>query len=301
MDLDKVFNALSGSIKDVRRNEPMAAHTSFKVGGCADIMVLPGSADEVQHVLLTARSTETPLYVMGRGTNMLVTSKGIRGIVMKLADNFSGVEIDGDCVTAKSGTSLAELVQEAMEKSLGGAEFLGGIPGTVGGAVCMNAGAYGGEIGDFVEEVAFATPAGVLTLNNTEMNFGYRRSILSSLPLIVTGVKLRLISCDREESLQKLCALNEQRRLKQPLEYPSAGSTFKRPEGGYAGTMIDQAGLKGLRIGGAEVSQKHAGFVINSGNATPEEIIALIEEVQKRVFAHCGVKLEPEVRIVGER
>ncbi len=301
MNQDKIFSALSEKIEDVRRSEPMAAHTSFQVGGGADIMVLPASANEVQHVLLTARRMETPLFVMGRGTNLLVTSKGIRGIVMKLADNFSGVEIDGDCVTAKSGTPLAVLVQEAMDQSLGGAEFLGGIPGSVGGAVCMNAGAYGGEIGDFVQEVTFATPAGVLTLNNTEMNFGYRRSVLSSLPLIVTGATLKLISCSREESMEKLCALNEQRRSKQPLEYPSAGSTFKRPEGGYAGTMIDQAGLKGLRIGGAEVSEKHAGFVINSGNATPEDIITLIQEVQKRVFDHCGVKLEPEVKIVGER
>ncbi len=301
MDQDKVFSALSEKAEDVRRNAPMAEHTSFKVGGSADIMVLPGSADEVQHVLLTARKMEAPLFVMGRGTNLLVTSKGIRGIVMKLADNFSGVEIDGERVTAKSGTPLAVLVQEAIKKSLGGAEFLGGIPGTVGGAVCMNAGAYGGEIGDFVEEVTFATPAGALSLNNTEMNFGYRRSVLSSLPLIVTGATLKLISCCREESMEKLCALNEQRRAKQPLEYPSAGSTFKRPEGGYAGTMIDQAGLKGLRIGGAEVSEKHAGFVVNAGGATPEDIIALIEEVQRRVFEHCGVKLEPEVRIVGER
>lgn len=301
MNQDKVLSALSAKIADVRRDEPMHEHTSFKVGGCADIMVLPGSADEVAHVLLIARKAEMPLFVMGRGTNLLVTSKGIRGIVMKLADNFSGVECDGDLVTAKSGTPLAVLVQEAMNKSLGGAEFLGGIPGTVGGAVCMNAGAYGGEIGEFVEEVTFATPAGALTLNNMEMNFGYRRSVLSSLPLIVTGATLKLIPCCREESMQKLCSLNEQRRVKQPLEYPSAGSTFKRPEGGYAGTMIDEAGLKGLRIGGAEVSEKHAGFVINAGNATPEDIIALIEEVQKRVFEHAGVKLEPEVKIVGER
>ncbi len=301
MDLVKVFNALSEKVQDVRRDVPMAEHTSFKVGGSADIMVLPASADEVQHVLLTARQTDTPLFVMGRGTNLLVTGKGIRGIVMKLADNFSEVSFDGDCVTAKSGTPLAVLVREAMARSLGGVEFLGGIPGTVGGAVCMNAGAYGGEIGDYVQEVTFATPAGVLALNNTEMNFGYRRSILSSLPLIVTGVRLRFNTCCREESMEKLSALNEQRRAKQPLEYPSAGSTFKRPEGGYAGTMIDEAGLKGLSIGGAQVSEKHAGFVINTGNATSEEVIALIEEVQKRVFEHCGVRLEPEVRIVGER
>lgn len=299
--MDRVFDALSEKVKQLRRDEPMAAHTSFKVGGCADIMALPAGADEVQHVLAVTRRMNAPLFVMGRGTNLLVTSKGIRGVVMKLSDNFSGVAITGQSVTAKSGTPLSVLVREALAKSLGGAEFLGGIPGTVGGAVCMNAGAYGGEIGDLVEEVYFATYAGALTLSKTEMNFGYRRSVISTLPLIVTGAKLRLEPCCGEEGKAKLCALNEQRRCKQPLEYPSAGSTFKRPEGGYAGAMIEAAGLKGLRIGGAEVSEKHAGFVVNAGGATPEDIIALIAEVQRRVCGHCGVTLEPEVKIVGER
>jgi len=301
MNLDEVFGALSDKIKDVRRDESMAAHTSFKAGGCADIMAFPVSDEEVQHVLKTARRLEVPLFVMGRGTNLLVTSKGIRGIVMKLADNFSGVEFDGACVTAKSGTPLAVLVREAMARALGGAEFLGGIPGSLGGAVCMNAGAYGGEIGDFVEEVYMATQNGAVTLNRSEMNFGYRHSILCDKPLIVTGARLRLVPCCREETQEKLCALSEKRRAKQPLEYPSAGSTFKRPEGGFAGTMIEQAGLKGLCVGGAAVSEKHAGFVINTGGATPEDIMALIETVQQRVFAHCGVMLEPEVKIVGER
>lgn len=299
--MNQVYQALTDKIEDVRRDESMAGHTSFKTGGCADIMVLPKSADEIQHVMLTARRMEVPLFVMGRGTNLLVTSKGIRGIVMKLADNFSGAEFEGDCVTAKSGTSLVVLVRESITHALGGAEFLGGIPGTLGGAVCMNAGAYGGEIGDFVQEVYAATWFGELTLNRSEMSFGYRRSTLSKVPLIVTGARLKLVPCCREESKEKLCELNEKRRLKQPLEYPSAGSTFKRPEGGYAGTMIEQAGLKGLCIGGAEVSEKHAGFVINKGGAMPEDIISLIEEVQRRVFAHCGVMLEPEVKIVGER
>ncbi len=301
MNLDEAFGTLSEKINNVYRNEGMAAHTSFKVGGCADIMVLPGSVDEVTHVLHTARRLSIPLFVMGRGTNLLVTSKGIRGIVMKLADNFSGVEFDGVCATVKSGTPLAVLVREAMERSLGGAEFLGGIPGTLGGAVCMNAGAYGGEIGDFVEEVYIATWAGGVTLSQSEMSFGYRHSILSDTPLIVTGARLKLVSCCREESKNKLCSLNEKRRAKQPLEYPSAGSTFKRPEGGFAGTMIEEAGLKGVCEGGAAVSEKHAGFVINTGSATPEDIIALIQTVQQRVFEHCGVKLEPEVKIVGER
>ena len=301
MDIGEVFGALTERIKDVRRDESMAAHTSFKVGGCADIMVLPSKPDEVQHAILTARKYDVPMFVMGRGTNLLVTSKGIRGIVLKLADNFSDVQIDGQSVIALSGTPLAELVNAAMDKGLGGVEFLGGIPGTLGGAVCMNAGAYGGEIGNFVEEVYLSTWAGEMTLSHHEMGFGYRRSILSHIPLVVTGARLKLAACCIEESKEKLCTLNEKRRTKQPLEYPSAGSTFKRPEGNYAGTLIEQTGLKGFCIGGAEVSEKHAGFVINKGGASAEDIIALIEAVQTRVKEACGIMLEPEVKIVGER
>jgi UDP-N-acetylmuramate dehydrogenase len=202
---------------------------------------------------------------------------------------------------AKSGTPLALLVKETAKRCLGGAEFLGGIPGTLGGAVFMNAGAYGGEIGDFVQEVFLTSAAGDLVLQQNEMDFGYRHSILAAVPLVVTGVRLKFIPCSEEESLKKLEELNARRRDKQPLEYPSAGSTFKRPEGYYAGTLIEQTGLKGLRIGGAEVSEKHAGFVINRGGATPEELIALIEEVQARVFQASGIWLEPEVKIAGEK
>lgn len=301
MDINEVFGALSDQIADVRRDESMAAHTSFKVGGCADVMVLPKNQSEVQRVIATARKLQAPLFVMGRGTNLLVTSKGIRGIVLKLADNFSGVRVDGETVNALSGTPLAVLVREAMAYGLGGAEFLGGIPGTLGGAVCMNAGAYGGEIGDFVEEVYLSTWAGEMTLSHDEMDFGYRHSVLSRVPLIVTGARLKLLPCCAEESKKTLSALNEKRRAKQPLDYPSAGSTFKRPEGGYAGALIEQAGLKGFAIGGAEVSEKHAGFMVNKGGASPEDIIALIEAVQARVKAASGITLEPEVKIVGER
>jgi len=293
--MKEAFEILSDHIKDVRRDEPMASHTSFQVGGPADVMALPGTAEEVRLVIKTARYLDCPLFVMGRGTNLLVTSRGIRGIVMKLADNFSGIEFDGECVVAKCGTPLA------AAHCLGGAEFLGGIPGTLGGAVTMNAGAYGGEIADFVEEVFLSSPSGDLVLQRGEMDFGYRHSILEAVPMIVTGVRLRLVPCCEEESLDRLRELNDRRRSKQPLEYPSAGSTFKRPEGGYAGTLIEQTGLKGLRIGGAEVSEKHAGFVINRGGASPEELIALIEEVQARVFQASGIHLTPEVKIMGER
>ncbi len=297
----EAFDILSDSIEDVRRDEPMAAHTSFRTGGPADVMALPKTVEEVRKVLKAAKYLECPLFVMGRGTNLLVTSRGLRGIVMKLADNFSGLTVDGSCVMAKSGTQLSTLVRQAAAHCLGGAEFLGGIPGTVGGAVYMNAGAYGGEIGDFVEEVSLTSAAGDLVLRQNEMDFGYRHSVLAAVPLVVTGVRLKFIPCAEQETLAKLEELNARRRDKQPLEYPSAGSTFRRPEGYYAGTLIEQTGLKGLRIGGAEVSEKHAGFVINRGGATPEELISLIEEVQARVFQASGIWLEPEVRIAGER
>lgn len=301
MNIKEAVTALSDKIQDVRCDEVMAAHTSFKVGGKADIMVLPQTECEIEHTVKTLADSNIPMFVMGKGTNLLVTQKGIRGVVLKIADNFSGMEFEGETVTVKSGTSLAVLTRESIKHSLGGAEFLGGIPGTLGGAVYMNAGAYGGEIGDHVEEVYLASRAGAITLSKDEMGFGYRKSILCKMPLVVTGAKLKLKKCDAEDSKCRLTELNGRRRDKQPLEFPSAGSTFKRPEGYYAGALIEQAGLKGFTIGGAQVSEKHAGFVINKGSATPEDILTLICEVQKRVKEHSGVTLETEVKVVGER
>ncbi|MDD5016956.1 MAG: UDP-N-acetylmuramate dehydrogenase [Eubacteriales bacterium] len=301
MNINAVSKALSEAIEDVRVRESMADHTSFKVGGDADVMVVPKSNKEIMHAVIIADSFGAPLSVMGKGTNLLVTSKGIRGVVLKLADNFSGMVFDGDCVSVKSGTPLAALVREAASHSLGGIEFLGGIPGTLGGAVTMNAGAYGGEIGGFVQEVYLVSKDGAAMLGHDEMGFGYRKSVLSEKPLIVTGAVLRLKKCDAEKSKKRLSELNGKRREKQPLEYPSAGSTFKRPEGHYAGALIEQAGLKGFGIGGAQVSEKHAGFIVNRGGATPEDIIALIVEVQRRVLQNSSVMLEPEVKIIGER
>ncbi len=300
MILDKAYNALKSGIADVRRNEHMAAHTSFKTGGPADIMVLPADYSELSHAMSTVQKFDLPLFVMGRGTNLLVTGKGIRGLVLKLS-SYSGIEIDGKNVYAKSGTSLINLVKECFEHNLGGAEFLGGIPGSVGGAVYMNAGAYGSEIEDFVKQVLFYSPKGVLSLSNEEMKFEYRRSVLMDAPKVVTSVHLQLFRCDKEQSKAKLAELNAKRRQKQPLEYASAGSTFKRPKGGFAGTLIERTGLKGLKVGGAQVSEKHAGFIINKGNATPEDIIELIETVRRKVREATGILLEPEVRIIGER
>jgi len=301
LNIDTIYSTLTKGIGDVRRNESMANHTSFRVGGCADIMAVPTSVDEIAHAAKIAHQYGCPMFVIGKGTNLLVTSKGIRGIVLKVGDNFAGLGFDGQFVTAKSGTSLASLVREAMTRSLGGIAYLGGIPGTVGGAVTMNAGAYGGEIGDVVREVYLVSHVGEVTLTQDEMAFGYRRSLLTTMPFIVTGAKLRLKESRQDEIKARMAEYAEKRRSKQPLEHPSAGSTFKRPEGHYAGALIEQAGLKGFSIGGAQVSEKHAGFVINTGGATPDDIIALIKEVQRRVKAHSGVTMETEVKIIGER
>jgi UDP-N-acetylmuramate dehydrogenase len=301
IDIGMVADALAEGIAGVQRNVGMADHTSFRVGGCADILAVPTTIEEITHAVRTAHQYACPMLVTGRGTNLLVTSKGIRGIVLKLGDNYAGLAFSGQFVTAKSGTTLASLVRDAMAQSLGGIAYLGGIPGTVGGAVYMNAGAYGGEIGDVVREVYLVSHVGEVTLTQDEMAFGYRKSLIMSMPFVVTGAKLRLKECRQDEIKERVAEYAQKRRSKQPLEYPSAGSTFKRPTGHYAGALIEQAGLKGLSVGGAQVSEKHAGFIVNTGGATPEDIIALIAQVQQRVFDSSGVRLEPEVRIVGER
>jgi UDP-N-acetylmuramate dehydrogenase len=300
MDKHAGQKALGQYIGDVRLDEPMSRHTSFKVGGPADVLALPETKEQVLYAVRTLAALGCPMLVMGRGTNLLVRSGGIRGAVIKLADNFSGVTVKGEYVTAQSGTALSALVRAAMAENLGGAAFLAGIPGTLGGAVTMNAGAYGGEICQVVEEVYLISRVGEVTLRNEEMRFGYRHSVISEYPLIVTGAKLKLQRMPAKETKREVAALAERRREKQPLEYPSAGSTFKRPQGCYAGTMIEQAGLKGVSVGGAQVSEKHAGFIINTGDATPEDILNLIALVQQRVLEAFGVSLEPEVRIVGE-
>lgn len=250
--------------------------------------------------LRALKTMDCPVFVMGRGTNLLVRSGGIRGAVIKLADNFSDITVEGEYVTAQSGAALSALVRAAMDKGLGGAAFLGGIPGALGGAVAMNAGAYGGEIAPFIDEAYLVSSAGEITFSREEMRFSYRRSLVSEYPLIVVGAKLKLKRIPAGQTKAELAELSQKRRDKQPLEYPSAGSTFKRPEGNFAGTLIEQAGLKGVSVGGAQVSEKHAGFIINTGGATPEDILELIALVQRRVLKCSGIALEPEVKITGE-
>lgn len=298
--MDKaIIEKLKKEIEDVRMGEKMSKHTSFKVGGPADVMVLPKTQTEIRSAVRILGAQN--MFVMGKGTNLLVTQKGIRGVVMKIAENFSGTEFDGDSAVVKSGTSLKTFVQDAAKHRLGGVEFLGGIPGTMGGAIAMNAGAYGGEICEFVDEVTLATKAGIIVMNREEMKFSYRHSILCDTPMVVVSAKLTLLRCDMKQSKCKLKEMNTKRRDKQPLEYASAGSTFKRPEGYYAGALIEQVGCKGMCIGGAQVSEKHAGFIVNKGKATPDDVLALIEQVREKVKAQCGVELETEVKVVGER
>ncbi len=298
--MDKaVIKKLQKEIEDVRTGEKMSKHTSFKVGGPADVMVLPKTQAEIRSAVRILGAQN--MFVMGKGTNLLVTQKGIRGVVMKIAGNYSGTKFENDYVSVKSGTSLASFVNAAGKRSLGGVEFLAGIPGTMGGAIVMNAGAFGGEICEFVQEVTLASQAGIIVLNRDEMDFSYRHSILCDIPMVVVSAKLKLIDCDKEQSKCKQSELSARRKARQPLEYASAGSTFKRPEGYYAGALIEQAGCRGLGIGGAQVSEKHAGFIVNKGKATPDDVLELIEQVQGKVKAKSGVELETEVKVVGER
>jgi len=282
-------------------NEPMRNHTTFKTGGPADKLYLPKNADEIGRVIAHAQESGLPLLVMGRGSNLLVSDKGFPGVVVKLADSFSDIRIEGNTVIADAGASLRDVAQKSIEAGLAGLEFAGGIPGALGGGICMNAGAYGGELKDFIETVRVLTRDGeIKDLSNTDMRFSYRGSAAQDEGFIVLGASFRLPSGDREESMQKLSELNRRRRDCQPLSYPSAGSTFKRPPGHFAGKLIEECGLKGCSVGGAMVSEKHAGFIINTGGATSSDIYALICRVQDKVARQTGVTLHTEVKIIGD-
>ncbi len=282
-------------------DEPMNRHTSFKIGGPADVLVMPKSVDDLKVVVETCQANTCPVHIVGNCSNLLVGDDGVRGVVVKLSENFSGVEIDGNRVKAQSGILLSQLSSKVVEKSLGGFEFASGIPGTIGGAVFMNAGAYGGEMKDVVREVTVLTRHGeVLSLSNEELEFGYRMSAVQREKHIVLEVLMELEEKPYGEIKQLIDDLTEKRTSKQPLHLPSAGSTFKRPEGHFAGKLIDDAGLRGVRHGDAQVSEKHCGFIVNRGNATSADVLRLIGLVQKVVYDQFGVLLEPEVRLFGK-
>lgn len=280
-------------------DEPMAKHTSFRIGGPARRMAFPKTREQL--VVLAGLLQEAGIepLLLGNGTNLLVADEGLDTVVINTSAQLSRVEQTGECdLTADAGVSLCQLALFAWKQGMAGLAFAHGIPGTLGGGVVMNAGAYGGELKDVVADVTALYPDGVRTLTADEMGFSYRHSVFSSGEGIVLGAKLKLEPGDPNAIKAKMDELMARRKASQPLEFPSAGSTFKRPPGHYAGPLIESCGLKGARIGGAEVSCKHAGFVVNAGGATCADVLALMEKVQKTVFDTYGVLLEPEVKIV---
>lgn len=294
------FVALLGEA-GVRENEPMSAHTTFKTGGAVDLMLFPDREESLVSIFHILRDAQVPYYVIGRGSNLLVSDKGLHGVVIKLADRMGKVFVQRNKVIAQAGASLHTVCMEAVRAGLSGLEFASGIPGTLGGAVAMNAGAYGNEIGDFITSVhVLDQNCDILCLSAKDLMFSYRHSIVAEQKLIVLSAEFYLPEGDAQESIQKISELNARRREKQPLNYPSAGSTFKRPQGHFAGALIEQCGLKGFSIGGAQVSEKHAGFIINTGNACSRDIYELILYVQNIVLEQTGVLLEPEVKMLGD-
>lgn len=281
---------------------PLAEVTSLGVGGPADLFCRPKSAMEVAQAQSYARENNLPLTVIGYGTNLLIRDGGIRGVVMQIAHHFAQAKVEGNILTATTGCLMSSLAKLALHHGLSGLEFAVGIPGGLGGATYMNAGAYGGEIGPLIRGVEFVQNGSIGHWNRDEFHFSYRSSRLQNEvdQAIVTQVELELSLGEQEKILQEMNKLQHQRRSKQPLEYPSAGSTFKRPSGHYVGPMIEKAGLKGLRIGGAEVSTKHAGFVIRVGKATARDFLELISIIQGTILQEFGIELEPEIRILGE-
>lgn len=281
--------------------EPMDKHTTFRVGGEAEVFLKIENEKQLAAVLKYLNIVEKPYFVLGNGSNLLVGDKGYRGAILKLEGDFKKLEVTGTCLRAGAGALLSQAAAEALRCGLCGMEFAAGIPGSVGGAVVMNAGAYGGEMADIVKTVRVMSKEGeILELDHATMEFAYRSSVIKNRPYIVLDTVFSLKEGDREEIESKMKELAEQRRQKQPLEFPSAGSTFKRPEGYFAGKLIMDSGLRGFQIGGAKVSDKHCGFVINTGNAQAADVAELIEEVRERVHRNFGIWLEPEVIFLGD-
>ncbi|MBQ7839435.1 MAG: UDP-N-acetylmuramate dehydrogenase [Lachnospiraceae bacterium] len=281
--------------------EPMDRHSTFHIGGPAECFITVDTIKQLGAVLSYLQKTEWDFFILGNGSNLLVGDRGYRGVIIQLGTDFNGIEVNGSEVTAGAGALLGSIAKEALEAGLTGFEFAAGIPGTLGGAVRMNAGAYGGDMNQVVESVDVMGYDGeILTLDNATMEFGYRTSAIKDRPYVVLSAKLRLSPGNKEEIAETMRNLAKQRRDKQPLEFPSAGSTFKRPEGYFAGKLIMDAGLAGKTCGGAQISEKHCGFVINQGNATAADVAQLISETQETVQDKFGVTLEPEVIFLGD-
>lgn len=297
------YNKLTNIIgKDsILVDEPMSRHTTFRVGGPADFFVTPKAKEEVRDVIRICKEAGMPYYIIGNGSNLLVSDAGYRGVIVQIYKEMNEVKVEGDLVKAQAGALLSGIAAKALGAELSGFEFASGIPGTIGGACVMNAGAYGGEMKDVLESVTVLTGEGkIIELGRNELELGYRTSVIAKKGYIVLGAVLKLERGDGEKIKTYMDELKEKRVTKQPLEYPSAGSTFKRPEGYFAGKLIEDAGLRGFQIGGAQVSEKHCGFVINRDHATAADIMELMRQVQIRVKENSGVDLEPEVKRLGD-
>ena len=285
----------------IYKEEPMKKHTTFRVGGNADYFIVPKTIEEVKNVVALCKETDMPYYILGNGSNLLVSDKGYRGVIIQIYKEMNEIRIEGDQIKVQAGALLSKIGSAALEAGLTGFEFASGIPGTIGGAVVMNAGAYGGEMKDVLEEVTALTPEGeAIVLRKEELELGYRTSIIAKKDYIVLEAKLKLEKGEKDAIKGRMDELKLQRTTKQPLEYPSAGSTFKRPDGYFAGKLIQDAGLRGFQVGGAQVSEKHCGFVINKDHATAADVWELMCQVRAIVKEKFGVELEPEVKRLGE-
>lgn len=299
-EIKKMFCDLLGEDR-VFTDEPMKQHTTFKIGGPADYFLVPESGEKVGEIIKICKQTDTPYFILGNGSNLLVGDGGYRGAVIQVYRNMSEVTTEGTTITAQAGALLSAVAAAAKNASLTGFEFAGGIPGTVGGAAVMNAGAYGGEMKDVLVEVTVMDVEGnIFTISAEKLELGYRTSIIKKADYIVLEAKIRLKEGDQEAIKERMKELTIQRTTKQPLEYPSAGSTFKRPEGYFAGKLVMDSGLRGYQVGGAQVSEKHCGFVINAGGATAKDVRTLMDNVRDIVYEKYGVTLEPEVKFLGE-
>ncbi len=300
IDYKNIFSNLE--VGDILYDEPMKNHTTFKIGGPCDVMIIPHNEKEIINALKAIKENKLEYMVIGNGSNLLVTDKGLRKVIIKIHDNYNNIEIEGNIVRVQAGALLSYTAKTAMKEDLTGIEFASGIPGDIGGAITMNAGAYGGEMKDILLSVkAINQDLEIVTYTVDEMNMRYRNSRVQDEGLIILEVELKLKKGDPVKIKEIYDDLTYKRVSKQPLEFPSAGSTFKRPEGHFAGKLIDDSGLRGYTYKDAQVSEKHCGFVINKGNADFEQVYHVIQHVQDIVKNNYGIELEPEVRIIGEK
>ncbi|WP_270941519.1 UDP-N-acetylmuramate dehydrogenase [Romboutsia lituseburensis] len=303
MNKEYIYKCLLNIVgeENIKLDEPMKKHISFRVGGPADILVKPTTEQQLSDIIKLIKKENVPYLIIGNGSNLLIKDGGIRGVVIEISNNFNHFEIEGNKVKIQAGALLSVVGKAVLREELKGFEFAAGIPGTLGGALAMNAGAYGGEMKDIVKSVKLMdTDGNIFEFTNEEMEFGYRRSILSKTDYIVLSAEIELEKGNHEEIKATMMDFTQRRVTKQPLSLPSAGSTFKRPEGHFAGKLIEDSGLRGLTLRGAQVSEKHCGFVVNLGNAKAKDLLELMYVVKSTVNAKFGIMLEEEVKILGE-